>query len=99
MPAAQQIEALAAGAGLSVEWVEPIASPHRPLGGRDELIEAYTKLHIFNLTRYSRVLSSSKARSKGRSKGSSKGRDLHPSDLHLVKVVVKVETYIQATYI
>ena len=68
-----------------LEWVEPIASPHRPLGGRDELIEAYTKLHIFNLTRYSRVSSS-----KASGKGSSKGRDLHPSDLHLIKL----ETYI-----
>jgi hypothetical protein len=57
-----------------LEWVEPIASPHRPLGGRDELIEAYTKLHIFNLTRYSRVLSSSKGSSKGSSKASSKGK-------------------------
>ena len=57
-----------------LEWVEPIASPHRPLGGRDELIEAYTKLHIFNLTRYLRVLSSSKGSSKGSNKGSSKGK-------------------------
>ena len=87
--------------------MEPIASPHRPLGGRDELIEAYTKLHIFNLTRYSRVLSSSKASRKATSKARSKARDLHPSDLHLVKlvvkvvakVVVKVETYIHASHL
>ena len=27
----------------------------RPIGGRNELVDAYTKMHIFNLTEYSQV--------------------------------------------
>ena len=50
------IERVAEEAGLLVHWVGPIASPHRPIGSRDELTEAYTKLHAFNLTGYSKVV-------------------------------------------
>lgn len=50
------IERLARESGLLVQWVPPIASPHKPMGGRDELSEAYTKLHVFNLTAYSKVV-------------------------------------------
>ena len=53
---ALRVEKLVRDVGASVRWVEPISSPHRPITGRAELVEAYTKLHVFNLTEFSKVV-------------------------------------------
>ena len=53
---ALRVEKLVRDVGASVRWVEPISSPHRTITGRAELVEAYTKLHVFNLTEFSKVI-------------------------------------------
>ena len=52
----RRIQGLAASVGARVKFVEEILSPHEQMVGREDLRAAYSKLHVWNLTEYSKVV-------------------------------------------